>query len=399
MRAFAGGYYRNLRAMYDYLGVSYHAQPFVFEFARLLDISAQTEGDTIGPYFIHASNNHILPPIRPSSLSVLEHIVEMIYLLVCYTWYTLYCFVAAPHPSKRGQPSETFEQYLRRIRLPQYFIASYLLPLMSAVTTSSHRAVLQFPAKDLVDYKLKSHGQQHFTVTNGVQKVQEKLARGLDVRLRSSVYSVEPTKEGVKVRWIPKDGISKESEERTFDKVILAVAPDVVGRIFAPLQAPMARIPTISVRSIVSKSSASKPVKRYHALEDKRQRMGSSRAQRIQLLSWFEDEGWTESNHELASGLMVTTCPFAGSVSGQELHSAQFTRVLRTPESRDIVNSILGISEGGAVPTSTAWKNGDDGIFLIGSWVNDGMVLLEGCVFSAMRVANSLGVHVPWTAT
>ena len=25
MRAFAGGYYKNLRAMYDYLGVRYHA--------------------------------------------------------------------------------------------------------------------------------------------------------------------------------------------------------------------------------------------------------------------------------------------------------------------------------------------------------------------------------------
>jgi hypothetical protein len=42
------------------------------------------------------------------------------------------------------------------------------------------------------------------------------------------------------------------------------------------------------------------------------------------------------------------------------------------------------------------WRSGDDNVYLVGGWCWDGMVLLEGCVVSAMRVADALGVEVPW---
>lgn len=45
-----------------------------------------------------------------------------------------------------------------------------------------------------------------------------------------------------------------------------------------------------------------------------------------------------------------------------------------------------------------SWRNGDGNVWLVGAWCWDGMVLLEGCVVSAMRVADDLGVEVPWIA-
>jgi len=45
---------------------------------------------------------------------------------------------------------------------------------------------------------------------------------------------------------------------------------------------------------------------------------------------------------------------------------------------------------------SSQWLNGDGNVWLVGGWCWDGMVLLEGCVISAMRVADGMGVQVPW---
>ena len=47
---------------------------------------------------------------------------------------------------------------------------------------------------------------------------------------------------------------------------------------------------------------------------------------------------------------------------------------------------------------SKDWKNGDDGVWLVGGWCWDDMVLLEGCVVSAIRVAKALDMEIPFLA-
>ena len=94
----------------------------------------------------------------------------------------------------------------------------------------------------------------------------------------------------------------------------------------------------------------------------------------------------------------MTTCPFTSIDPSLTIHSASFTRVLRTPQSKRIVSNLFD-----NVPVRyrdekllPEWKNGDGGVYLVGGWCWDGMVLLEGCVVSAMRVADAFGVEVPW---
>jgi len=397
MRAFAGGFYNQLRGMYDYLGVEYHAQPFLFKFCKVSSReTASTQKGEGTSYFIHSSNNHRIPPVRPEGIRTTRWLLEILYLLLCYTYFSFCCFLVAPFPASEKELCEALDAYLHRIRLPKYFVTDYLLPLMSSVTTCSPTKLLAFPAVDVVEYKKRTHGAPHYTVTNGVQDVQRKLAKGLDTRLSAMITAVEPTVSGVRVRW--KTSTSTDQEE-LFDRVILAVSPDVIGRIFEPLSHVMARIPTVSVDSIIHTDGS---------------HIGSlgaqnTTAQTIHLRTSTSGTHLTESIHVQPSGALVTTCPISPIDPTQIIKRARFTRVLRTAESRRIVNSIFGdrphqdnrrlvrksydYHEKNSV---TGWKNGDDGVWLAGGWCWDGMVLLEGCVVSAMRVAHAFGVEVPW---
>jgi hypothetical protein len=398
MRAFAGGYYRKLKAMYDQLGLDYHSQPFLFVFSKILKDSNGFPKTTSIPYFIHSSNNHRFPPLMPHGMPVIHWIFEITYLLFFYTYFTVCCIFVRPHA---GHDSETLQHYLTRLWLPQYFTTYYILPLMSSVTTCSHAELLQFPACDIIDYKRQTNGKQHYTLTNGVASVQDKLAEGIDTRFTARVLSVQPqASDKVKIQWRHSDDnhcLAPFAEE--FDAVVLAVATDVVGDLFQPLKANMAKIPTIKVESTVHSNDGTIRTQ-CHALGKCR-----GNAQPIFLRTNVE-MGQTESIHLQPSSVLVTTCPFAPVEKEYLLRSpAVFTRILRTPKSRQIVNEIFGeeafrdrynedmrLNE---KPKQT-WRNGDDGVWLVGGWCWDGMVLLEGCIVSALRVANGLGVDAPF---
>jgi hypothetical protein len=122
-------------------------------------------------------------------------------------------------------------------------------------------------------------------------------------------------------------------------------------------------------------------------------------AQLIRLRTTTDETPRTESHHVQSCGAIVTTCPYTPLEPSLVLHSAKFTRVLRSPESQRIVNAIFSSGQRvcGDDKSVPQWRNGDDNVYLAGGWCWDGMVLLEGCVVSAMRIANALGVEVPWS--
>jgi hypothetical protein len=385
MRAFAGGYYSKLKAMYDHLGLEYRAQSFLFIFSTMPNLRSGFETDASKPYFIHSSNNHRLPPLKPCGMPLNEWLLELLYLLFFYTYFTICCLVVQP---MSGDDDETLRQYLARIRVPQHFTTVYILPLMSSVTTCTHAELLNFPACDVIDYKKRTRGKQHYTLIHGVHSVQEKLSEGLDTKFCARVLSIEPQTSGkVSLQW--RCGKNTPVTE-DFDEVVLAVAPNVVGNIFERLRTNMANIPTVKVESTLHTDDSAIRKQQLALGQDSR-----SKAQPI-FLRTDVNNGRTESIHVQSSGVLVTTCPF---VPINRLHlkrePAIFTRVLRTPKSRWIVNNIFSgttIHE----KSGKAWRNGDNSVWLVGGWCWDGMVLLEGCIVSAIRVAVDLGVEVPF---
>ena len=397
MRAFAGGFYSNLKAMYDHLGIAYHSQPFLFEFARAHSASHEPHGSgkRDSAYFIHASNLHQTYPPRPSGVATLSHIRETIYLLVCYTWFSICCFFVAPQivQASYERRMETLDDYLKRIRLPEYFVTYYLLPLISSVTTCPHEALLEFPASDLIEYKKRTHGAPHYTVSNGVGSVQDRLIEGIEYNLNATVSAVDPQDKGVKISWTQVNGNKELQYQETFDEVVLAVAPDVVGAIFEPLRRHMSRIPTTLVESVVHTDQSTLGVGGPHQAASSRK---DHDAQLIRLRTSLSGRRQTESIHVQPCGAIVTTCPFTPIDPSLTICSAKFTRVLRSPESRSIVNSIFGYTLDVGNEKIEPWRNGDGHVWLTGGWCWDGMVLLEGCVVSATRVAGELGVEAPW---
>ncbi|PKX93155.1 uncharacterized protein P174DRAFT_443018 [Aspergillus novofumigatus IBT 16806] len=374
MRAFAGGFYRNLIRMYDYLGVRYHSQPFIFSFSRLSSGRRQQQEEE--PYMVHTSNFHQLSPLLPRKRDVFQWLTEAVFALVCYLWFSVCCFLVTPIED------ESFDHYLRRIYLPQYYNANYLLPLISSVCTCSHEELLTFPAVDVLEYKKLTNRQPHYVVTDGVHTVQETLLRGLDVRLGVQSTKVTPTPNGVELTYRKADSGAQEITE-LFDLVVLAVSPDVVAHIFEPLASCLGEVPTTTVKTVAHTDFANLP----------QVGTGVKQPGHIFLRS---NASTTESVHVQPNSVLVTTNPLTPIDETKVIQSASFTRVLRSPQSRRLINRVFDKEGRHSDSKAINWRSGDNGVYLAGGWCWDGMVLLEGCIVSAMRVAADLGVEVPW---
>lgn len=406
MRAFAEGYYENLISMYRYLDVRFRSQPFVFSFEKDA-VSRTSNGRSPESYFVHTSNSHRLPPMRPQGIHPVVWILRTLYVAVWYFWWSFCCSMVPPTPASKTRECESLSEYIRRIKLPNHFVQFYLLPLLSSVATCSHKDLLQFPAKDLTDYKKRSAGKNHYTVA-GVHEVQRRLGAGLDAKFSATVTKVEALPDGrLKVAWRMSELVV---HDEIFDRVVLAVAPDVVGRIFETLEKAMKRIPSATVRNFVqgegvTLSTDTNGLDRYLSTDEKKSDRHASRLARAAQTIHFRTStslGQTESIHVHPSGAMVTTCPLGDSASTQNvLCSAQFQRALRTPLSRRVVNNMFEKNLAYLPLLSdkeSAWRNSDNNVWLVGGWCWDGMVLLEGCVVSAMRVARDFDVDVPWSS-
>ncbi|KAK6860829.1 FAD/NAD(P)-binding domain-containing protein [Apiospora arundinis] len=405
MRAFAGGFYRNLIAMYDHLGIHYHAKRFLYAFSNTACQSTQNDEEapssSVPPYFIHSSNNHRIFPIRPAGTDIAAHFLETAYVLACYIWFLLCCVLWIPHRS------EDCGTYLKRTKVPHHFVHIYLVPLMSSVATCSHEELLAFPASDLTRYLWPRFGAGHFVVSHGVRDVVAALSLGQDIRLNSEVLLVEPSGSRMRLVWSKGEG-ANQVEEAIFDRIVLAIDPHAVAKIYAPLRSIMSRIPTRRVESAVLQREGEFTTLRVakHPYEFNKidtAGLDAQVADTLLLKSDFSGSGYTEALHTVSCGAIVAT-----SMSGQfdefkVLHRAAFWRVLRTPKSREIVNTLmckrLARPEKDQIDSYrkyVEWHNGENNVWLAGGWCWDGMVLLEGCIVSAIQVAQDFGVRIPW---
>ena len=262
--------------------------------------------------------------------------------------------------------------------------------MLSAVATCSHAELLQFPASNVTEYKRKTTGKNHYAVSEGVGSVQKKLVKGIQTEFSAHVTSVQPQENGrVRVHW-RHDELASSTD--IFDYVILAVPPNVVGKIFEPLKGPMARIPTVKVKTVVHSDDST--------IRGTLCSLGRQSG-RMQSLILHTSDSRTEAINVQSSGVLITTNPFTPIATGLVMQTSSFTRVLRTIESQGVVDEIIGestekYSDEPEHEKPSKWRNGDGGVFLCGGWMWDGLVLLEGCAVSAVEIASALGVKAPW---
>lgn len=380
MRAFDDNFHNNLKRMYDYFGIQYGTKKFIYPLTTLSGRST--------PHFIYSSANHQIPPIRPPTSSYAGWIIETAYLGLCYFWLTLCCLFVQSKEATAHNEEESLRQYLERIWLPYYFIRTYICPMLTSITTCSHEELLNFPARDFVEFAKKTYRRPRYYVTGGVQHVQATIAKGLSVKLRTTVTSVEHSGTKARVTWVEEG----KEDSALFDHVVMAVTPNVVGAIYQPLRNAMKSIPVVPVQSIIHRDETIIP----ECGEETRIQATKPDNQR-DVLHICSDATATETHHEHLSSVYVTNFPISPIDPSKIIHHVQFSRTLRSVKSRRIVNGLMGNGIPiGQVEKEQLWRNGDGNVWLVGSWCYDGMVLLEGCMESAMKVADSLGVEVPW---
>ncbi|KAH8123846.1 hypothetical protein FP744_10000839 [Trichoderma asperellum] len=424
-RSFCRGYYANLCRMYDHLGVPFQRIQLIWVFAKVsaasqAQIPAAEAAETMpGSYFVYGKRLHELLLISPHFWlrASLQNVLLTFYLAVCHAWFFLACFFLPPrttrpetyldvvrHPAKNSKGCESLRQYLDRIWLPQRYVLYYLLPILSIICSCSHAEMLDFPASDVTRFMKGTFLRKTYVAKGGINRVQATLAEGIqDVRLQTRVTKVERVDGGggVRVRYesmqAGDEKRSSSSSEQVFDRVVLAVSPNVAAAIFNPSKPLLSVVPTVPVTSTVLASPNTK-VSLVHEKTHVPSGECSYRRGEAQIMAFrttFSDSiVQTESLHYLSGGLVVRTSPTADvpEVKGT-LDTSRFTRTLRTTESRGMVQKAMETNGAG---NGTEWVNGKDNVWVVGSWCWDGMVLLEGCVISAMRVAKDLGVQVPW---
>ncbi|KAK8075876.1 hypothetical protein PG997_010539 [Apiospora hydei] len=332
--------------MYDHLGIRYHAKRFLFAFsdvtARLYggrndeEKSPSLSGADSPPYFIHSSNNHRILPVRPPGAHAAGHLLEVVFVLACYAWYSLCCFLADP------RAGESYGAYLKRMRVPQRFVRRYMVPILSSVATCSHEELLAFPASDLTGYQRGIFATDHFVVSHGVQDVVTVLSESQDIRLSSEVLLVESC--GSRVRLVWTQGPGEDVVEEVFDRVVLAIDPCAVAKVYAPLRSVVSRMPTRIVESAVlqgaDKSTKLRVAERSFKQNDTAG-VDALVADTLLLRSELTGSGCTEALHTVNCGAVVATSISGGFGELNVLHRAAFWRVLRTPESQEIVNSVM----------------------------------------------------------
>ncbi|KAK3191375.1 hypothetical protein K4F52_002586 [Lecanicillium sp. MT-2017a] len=426
-RSYCTGYYANLCRMYDHLNIPAKEiwHHFIFTEAPAVtnskaespfpDHVPDKKDAAVGSYFAYAEKWRALLSPRSG--------LRAVYLFICHMWFLAACFLVAPHAGrpepyladvasdadnkKAGDDGESLREYLRRIRVPRKYATHHLLPILCVLCSCTHRDMEDFPASDVVGFIKGVAWRKTKLARNGVQQVQSTLVKDIsDVRLRTRVTRVVRCEGGMSVGYESRD--DKTSSEETFARVVLAVSPTVAAKIFEPCRPLLGDIPTAPViTSILGPASQGLSI-----IDTK----PSSRdipplrtdAQFISFRTVFadgDDDAETESLHYLPSGAISrTSCRPSATGDKALLHRSQFTRTLRTPASRRMVQMATGAHKQSTkkrLPDESdvdgdIWVNGRENVWITGSWCWDGMVVLEGCVVSAMRVARDFDVEIPW---
>ncbi|KAG6315660.1 hypothetical protein E4U22_007686 [Claviceps purpurea] len=437
-RSFCTGYYSNLCRMYDYLGIQLQQISLIWIFAAATsDTSASdvtnSDGSDImaGSYFIDGKGLHgLLLLWRHLWSKGVRQIFETLYLVFCHVWFYACCLLVAPRAVAAKVPDgaesgpagagvcETFGAYLRRIRLSRWYVNRYLLPVVGNVCSCPHAEALDSPASDMTGFVRGSFRQKFYVNKDGINRVQAKLSEGFkDVRLQARVLKVQPVDGKVVIRWqecAEGDDGKGAIHEEVFDRVVLAMAPNVAASIFDPAQPVMGSIPTSSIVSSLLaplSSEISLVQEENHVPEGQCTYRGGDTQTMVFRTNFSAEIVESEALHYLPSGVIIKTSPSdAGEKSMKTLYTARFPRTLRTVESRRITDMITresnhqtksapgGSSSGDSDSDSDSerWYNGRDNVWVVGSWCWDGLVLLEGCVVSATRVAKEFGVEIPW---
>ncbi|WP_373492518.1 NAD(P)-binding protein [Parasphingorhabdus sp.] len=366
LRIFCRGYYDNLLALYEHIGVeivtSDHSGIFADETGRVvLHYGNAYWGRTQFSYL--KGRSWLSPAAWTIGLQSRQF------------------FARAKRDAGRADLAGlSFGEYLRQSGAGEEFVDTVLLPLMSVTCTCDYQAVRDYPADMMLGYLACGvHDIGIMSAAKGVDDIVPRMLVDVELRTNSPIAMVEAAGERLRV-------VTKAGAEQHFDRVVIAAQAQQAAAMlsgFDNRRALLARIPfetsSMSVHTdeqiLPAPAEGLSPVS-YHIPRD------SDRAEvSVDLTKAF-------ARLSDQNTIFQTWNPLRRIAPNRELMRVDFTRPTVTRDSRQA-----------AIALRECQQQPDNRLWLCGSYMADKIPLLEAAVDSSVAVAEQLGAAIPWKAS
>ena len=287
-------------------------------------------------------------------------------------------FFRASEAVVEAHPQLTLAGLVQHMKLGRGFRDNFLLPMGAAIWSSPAEQMLEFPAASFVRF-FRNHGllsfsgqHQWYTVTGGSQEYVRKILRSIpEIRLASPVVRIDSS--GSRHRVITQDG-----DAQAYDEVVIAAHADEA---LAMLDAP-----TEAERAVLGAFRYQKNIAYLHRDTSIMPRRKSCWA------SWnYQADGkdgvavtyWMNrlQNIDERYPLFVTLNPAQPIAQDKLFNAHAFTHPVFTNEA---------VAAQARIPEI----QGKRGLWFCGAYQRNGFH--EDGLWSAVRVAQMMGVRVPW---
>ena len=365
LRIFCRGYYENLFALYQHIGVEIVTSDHSGIFAN-----------EAGDIMLHYGNIRW----RESQVSYLKGRSWLRLGAWILGLQSRSFFARAKRDAGRANLADlSFGDYLQQSDAGQAFVDTILLPMLAVTCTCDYRAVRAYPADIMLDYLTCGiHELGIMSAAKGVEDIVPRMLVDVDLRTNSPIAAIEPAGEQLRV-------VTGAGADRCFDQVVIAAQAQQAAAMlsgFDDHRALLNRIPfersTMSVHTdqqiLPAPAKGLSPVS-YHVPR------GGARAEvSVDLTKAIARLSGQET-------VFQTWNPMRRIAPNRELARVDFTRPTVTRDSREAVRALR---QSQSQPGNRLW--------LCGSYMAEKIPLLEAAVDSSMAVAGQLGAVIPWKA-
>ncbi len=366
LRIFCHGYYDNLLALYEHIGVEI-----------LTSDHAGVFSDEAGQIILHYGNSNwgmgrFPYPKGRSWISPAAWTIGV---------QSRRFFARAKRDTGRTNLADlSFGDYLQQSGAGRDFVDNVLLPMMSVTCTCNYQAVRDYPADLMLEYLTCGvHEIGIMSAAKGVDDIVPRMLVDVELRTNSPVAVIEPAGQQLRVA-------TTAGADQCFDQIIVAAQAQQAAAMlsgFDDRQMLLNRIPfessTMSVHTdqeiLPAPAKGLSPVS-YHVPQ------GSGRAEVSVNL--------TKAIPRLSGQQPVfqTWNPMRRIAPNRELARVDFTRPTVTQDSRQ---AVIALRERQNQTGNQLW--------LCGSYMAEKIPLLEAAVDSSVAVAKQLGAVIPWNTS
>lgn len=364
LRIFSPGYYQNLNALYDHIGVEMLSSDHAGAFA-----------DENGNMILHYGNAE-LGSISFSYLkgkSLLNGDAWKIALQ------SRRFFARAELDIEQRRPLAVinFGQYLEQTSAGTEFTNIVLLPMLSVTCTCDYQTVKNYPADIVLEYLTCGvHKLGITSAAKGVDDIVPRLLHGVKLLTDARVTKISTNGSHLIVN-------TQDGQEEAYQHVVIATQAQQAAAMlfgFDDRKDKLLKVPiessTMSVHTdedLLPKSKVELSPVTYHVpIQSERAEVSVDLTKAIARLSGQKS-------------VFQTWNPMRNIAPNRELARVNFTRPAVTLESRV---AVAGLRDQNQRPDNQLW--------LCGSYMTEKIPLLEAAVDSAISVAEELGITVPW---